>query len=85
MLKKNVILNKDFEVKTIKKELGKITINISNKDFENINEIKLVFSSSPIVLKKWIILDSQDIETTVSLTNIKEKQKFNPKTFILVK
>ena len=85
LLKKKVNLNKDFEVKTIKKELGKITINISNKDFENINEIKLVFSSSPIVLKKWIILDSQDIETTVSLTNIKEKQKFNPRTFILVK
>ena len=85
LLKEKVNLNKDFEVKTIKKELGKIIINISNKDFENINEIKLVFSSSPIVLKKWIILDSQDIETTVSLTNIKEKQKFNPKTFILLK
>ena len=85
LLKEKVNLNKDFEVKTIKKELGKIIINISNKDFENINEIKLVFSSSPIALKKWIILDSQDIETTVSLTNIKEKQKFNPKTFILLK
>ena len=46
---------------------------MTNDKLENVKKITLIFASKPIELKKWIILDFQDIETTVSLLNIKEE------------
>ena len=48
-------------------------------------KIELVFSASPIGLKKWIVTDYQEVETTIALLNIiNKKKKFNPKNFKLI-
>ena len=85
LLKKNINLKQDFNIKKLEKKKGKITLTISDKNIENIEEIKLIFSVNPIRLKKWIITDNQEIETTVALLNIKKEKKFKPKTFELIK
>ena len=83
--KKNINLKNDFNIKKLEKKSGKITLTLVDKNFENIEKVKLVFSSSPIGLKKWIVTDYQEVETTVALLNIKKIKKFNPKTFKLIK
>jgi outer membrane lipoprotein-sorting protein len=85
LLKKNINLKNDFNIKKLEKKSGKITLTLVDKNFENIEKVKLVFSSSPIGLKKWIVTDYQEVETTVALLNIKKIKKFNPKTFKLIK
>ena len=85
MLKKNINLKNDFNIKKLEKKGGKITLTLVDKNFENIEKIELIFSANPIELKKWIIIDNQEVETTVGLLNIKRKKKFNPKTFELIK
>jgi len=84
LLKKNINLKNDFNIKKIEKKNGKIILTLVDKNFENIEKIKLIFSANPIELKKWIITDNQEVETTVGLLNIKRKKKFNPKTFKLI-
>ena len=85
LLKKNINLKNDFNIKKLEKKSGKITLTIADKHFENIEKIELVFSASPIGLKKWIVTDYQEVETTIALLNIKkEKKKFNPKNFKLI-
>ena len=84
LLKKNINLKNDFNIKKIQKKNGKIILTLVDKNFENIEKIKLIFSANPIELKKWIITDNQEVETTVGLLNIKRKKKFNPKTFKLI-
>ena len=85
LLKKNINLKNDFNIKKLEKKNGKISLTLVDKNFENIEKIELIFSANPIELKKWIIIDNQEVETTVGLLNIKRKKKFNPKTFELIK
>ena len=85
LLKKNINLKNDFNIKKLEKKNGKIKLTLIDKNFENIEKIELIFSANPIELKKWIIIDNQEVETTVGLLNIKRKKKFNPKTFELIK
>ena len=84
LLKKNINLKKDFNINKLEKKWGKITLTIIDKNIENIDKIELIFSSSPIKLKKWIITDIDETETTVALLNIKKIKKFKPKTFELI-
>ena len=84
LLKKNINLKKDFKINKLENKKGKITLEIIDNNIDNIEKIELVFSASPIKIKKWVITDSQEIETTVALLNIKKKKKFNEKTFELI-
>ena len=77
-------MKNDFNIKKLEKKSGRITLTLVDKNFENIEKIELIFSTNPIELKKWIIIDNQEVETTVGLLNIKRKKKFNPKTFKLI-
>ena len=84
LLKKNINLKNDFNIKKLEKKSGKITLTIVDKHFENIEKIELIFSANPIGLKKWIVTDYQEVETTIALLNIKKKKRFNPKNFKLI-
>ena len=84
LLKKNINLKNDFNIKKIQNKSGKITLTIIDKKFENTEKVELIFSSNPISLKKWIVNDNQGVETTVALLNINRKVKFKPKTFKLI-
>jgi outer membrane lipoprotein-sorting protein len=85
LLKKNINLKKDFNIYKLIKKSGKITLTLVDKNIENIEKIELIFSVNPIKLKKWIVTDNQEIETTVALLNIKKEKKFKTKTFKLIK
>ena len=85
LLKKKVNLKKDFKIETLNKKNNKTFITLSGKDLENIKTIKLIFLNKPLTLKGWMIIDSNEIQTTVSLLKIKKVNKFNSKTFQLIK
>ena len=85
LLKKNINLKNDFNISKLEKKSGKITLTLVDKNIENIEKVELIFSSNPIKLKKWVVTDSQEIETTIALLNIITKKKFRPKTFELIK
>ena len=85
LVKKKINLKNDFKINKLEEKSGKITLTIIDERFENIEKIELIFSINPIKLKKWIITDIQEIETTVALLNIKRKKNFKPKTFELIK
>ena len=85
LLKKNINLKNDFNISKLEKKSGKITLTLVDKNIENIEKVELIFSSNPIKLKKWIVTDSQEIETTVALLNIIKKKNFKPKTFELIR
>ena len=85
LLKKKVNLKKDFKIEALNKKNNKTFITLSDKDSENIKTIKLIFLNNPLTLKGWTIIDSNEIQTTVSLLKIKKINKFNSKTFQLIK
>ena len=85
LLKKKVNLKKDFKIETLNKKNNKTFITLSGEDLENIKTIKLIFLNKPLTLKGWTIIDSNEMQTTVSLLKIKKVNKFNSETFQLIK
>ena len=85
LLKKNIDLKNDFNINKLEKKSGKIALTLVDKNIENIKKVELIFSSNPIKLKKWIVTDSLEVETTVALLNIIKKKNFKPKTFELIR
>ena len=85
LLKKNINLKKDFNISKLEENSGKITLTINDRNIETIEKVELIFSKNPIKLRKWVITDTQEIETTVALLNILKKKNFKPKTFELIK
>ena len=85
LLKKNIDLKNDFNINKLEKKGGKITLTLVDKNIENIKKVELIFSSHPIKLKKWVVTDNHEIETTVALLNINKKKNFKPKTFELIR
>ena len=68
----------------LSKNKGKITLTLTDKNIENIKKVELIFSSTPLKLKKWIITDNQEGETIVALINTKKVKRFSSKTFKLI-
>tara|TARA_B100000686_G_scaffold256619_1_gene268394 strand:- start:10238 stop:10822 length:585 start_codon:yes stop_codon:yes gene_type:complete len=84
LLKGKINLKKDFNVQKLSKNKGKITLTLTDKNIENIKKVELIFSSTPLKLKKWIITDNQEGETIVALINTKKVKRFGSKTFKLI-
>ena len=44
--------------------------------------ITMIFSDQPLALRKWVITDPQGIRTTVTLSNLEDGIKIDPKLFV---
>ena len=56
-------------------------IKIKKTEEPEMGSIQLVFSDKPLVLRKWVIVDAQNVVTTVNLTGIQTGIQLDPKLF----
>ncbi|PPR79376.1 MAG: Outer-membrane lipoprotein carrier protein [Alphaproteobacteria bacterium MarineAlpha2_Bin1] len=74
--KKNNIL-----IKNIQFEGNVITLSIQYDKNVLTNKIKLLFESNPLILRQWIVEDSQGYKTRISLEDINTDIKLDEKKF----
>ncbi len=79
----NLFLNKElnfdedkFKIK-FEKISGIIALTFSNNEKLNSSIFKLIFTTSPLNLKKWVIIDEFDNETSVLLQNLVTGKKYS--------
>ena len=79
----NLFLNKElnfdedkFKIK-FEKTSGVVTLSFSDNQKLNSSIFKLIFTTTPINLKKWIIIDEFDNETSVLLQNLVTGKKYS--------
>ena len=65
----------EFKIK-FKKNSGIITLTFSDNQKLNSSIFKLIFTSTPLKLKKWVIIDEFNNETSVSLQNLVTGNKY---------
>ena len=65
----DIRLDDDLEVVAVEEGLGTIAVTLRQKDEREAGQVKLIFSDSPLALKKWEVLDPQGVVTQVSLIN----------------
>ena len=79
----NLFLNKElnfdedkFKIK-FEKTSGIIALTFSDSEKLNSSIFKLIFTTSPLKLKKWVIIDEFDNETSVLLQNLVTGKKYS--------
>ena len=79
----NFFLNKElnfdedkFKIK-FEKNSGIIALTFSDNEKLNSSIFKLIFTTSPLKLKKWVIIDEFDNETSVLLQNLVTGKKYS--------
>lgn len=83
-----ILLDDEFKInnqkiKKFEKKEGIIIIELTDIDESNISSVELIFESSPLNLKKWIIRDFQGYQTEMYLTNTRINGKIDKKNFII--
>ncbi len=79
----NFFLNKEFNFDKDKfkikfeKTSGIIALTFSDSEKLNSSIFKLIFTTSPLKLKKWVIIDEFDNETSVLLQNLVTGKKYS--------
>ena len=79
----NFFLNKEFNFDEDKfkikfeKTSGIIALTFSDSEKLNSSIFKLIFTTSPLKLKKWVIIDEFDNETSVLLQNLVTGKKYS--------
>ena len=73
----------DVTVTKIDRPPGILQIKIKKTKEPELGSIQLVFSDKPLLLRKWVVVDAQNIITTVNLTGIQTGIKLDPKLFTL--
>ena len=71
----------DVTVTKIARPPGVLQIKIIKTEEPEMGSIKLVFSEKPLALKKWVVVDAQNIKTTVNLTGVQTGIELDPKLF----
>ena len=75
-LNKKLNFNEDeFKIK-FEKRSGIITLIFSDNQKLNSSMFKLIFTNTPLILKKWVIIDEFNNETSVLLQNLVTGNKY---------
>ena len=81
LVKKSVRINENTEIISFSQKANIIRIKLAKINQINKGTITLNFTNQPFKLRKWIIADSQGMETTIILNNIEENIILNSKLF----
>ncbi len=83
LVQEKIVFKGDVTVTKIERPPGILQIKIKKTKEPELGSIQLVFSDKPLLLRKWVVVDTQNIITTVNLTGIQTGIKLDPKLFTL--
>ncbi|HHZ75373.1 MAG TPA: outer membrane lipoprotein carrier protein LolA, partial [Rhodospirillales bacterium] len=83
LVQEKIVFKGDVTVTKIERSPGILQIKIKKTKEPELGSIQLVFSDKPLLLRKWVVVDTQNIITTVNLTGIQTGIKLDPKLFTL--
>lgn len=81
LVREKVELGGDLMVTDIKEGLGTLSVALQDRSAPESGKLTLIFSDSPITLRKWEVVDAQGILTQVSLINPIYGDKIDPELF----
>ena len=76
------LLGKDVIITKLERDPGVLRLTVARADDPLEGRITLVFSSDPMILKKWTVIDAQGVKTTVSLQGARFGMDLDPELFV---
>jgi outer membrane lipoprotein-sorting protein len=81
LVEKDVKFAGDVTVTGIARHPGTLRIRLTETENPDEGSITLVFTEAPLALRQWTVVDSQGIETTVTLSGVRFGQHLDPSLF----
>jgi len=81
LVKQNIKLSDDITVTALSRGAKTLAVTLTKSKNPENGSIKMVFTDSPISLRKWVVLDPQGNKTTITLNKTERSVKIDPKLF----
>jgi outer membrane lipoprotein-sorting protein len=81
LLAPRITLTGDVTVTRVAQQTGEIDVTLVRTDSPNQGSLTLIFSTDPLTLREWSLMDQQGNETRVSLFNVELGGTFDPQLF----
>ena len=81
MVEEDIKLSGDVTVTKFSKGSSILRATIAKTKDKEQGSITLIFTESPLQLRKWAVIDAQGLETTVTLNNLESAVKIDPALF----
>jgi outer membrane lipoprotein-sorting protein len=82
LVEEDIKLTGDVTVTKFKKGSNILRATLARTKEPEQGTITMIFSDQPLALRKWVITDPQGIRTTVTLSNLEDGIKIDPKLFV---
>ena len=81
LVEEKVKIENGLTVTKFSRGAKKLAVSLAKSKNPEQGSITLVFSDTPLALKKWVITDAQGIKTTVALIKTERPKQINPTLF----
>ena len=81
LVRKDIRMDGDITVTKVRRSPGILRLTVQDTDEPEKGSLTLIFADNPLVLRKWSIIDAQNIQTNVTLTDVETGMKLAPKLF----
>ncbi|MBN9413263.1 MAG: outer membrane lipoprotein carrier protein LolA [Candidatus Paracaedimonas acanthamoebae] len=82
ILRENIRFDEGIKVTQFQEEKNTYKVTLARSAVAETGTLTLKFSKKPLKLVQWIVIDSQGLDTTVNLTNLKTNVPIDQKSFI---
>ena len=83
LLRDRVDLRQNKAVRSIERTAGQLRVKAVDPSAPEQGSITMIFSSNPLELNQWIVIDGQGLATTVALSKVKRNVKLKNDLFFI--
>lgn len=81
LVREDIRMNGDITVTKIGRSPGVLRLTVQDTDEPEKGYLTLIFADNPLALRKWTVVDAQNIRTNVTLTGLETGMILDPKLF----
>ena len=81
LVREDIRMDGDITVTKIRRSPGLLRLTIRDTDEPGKGSMTLIFAVKPLALRKWTVIDAQNIRTNVMLTGVETGMTLDPKLF----
>ena len=81
LVREDIRMDGDITVTKITRSRGLLRLTIRDTDEPGKGSMTLIFADKPLALRKWTVIDAQNIRTNVMLAGVETGMKLDPRLF----
>ena len=81
LVREDIRMDGDITVTRVARSPGVLRLTVQDTNEPEKGSLTLIFADNPLALRKWTVIDAQNIRTNVTLTGLETGMTLDPKLF----